>query len=109
MFFPSLGINEMVGSVPLLETIPDERAKHAMLLVDAVEKRTNMTILAESTPSKLRGLRGGLHILTFTQKERSSPAGRLVLPDSILHVTQVQPGALANGTQCTSSRPALST
>jgi hypothetical protein len=77
MFFPSLRVNEMVGSVPSLETILDERAKHAMLLVDAVEERTNMTILAESAPGKLRGLCGGVHILAFTQKEPcSGPADR---------------------------------
>jgi hypothetical protein len=58
----------MVNFVPLVETIRDERAKHALLLVDAVEERTNMTMLAESTRVKLLGLRGGVHILTFTQK-----------------------------------------
>jgi hypothetical protein len=80
-----------------------------MLLVDAVEKRTNMTMLAESTRVKLLGLRGGVHVLTFTQRDRCSPADRLVSPDSIPHVAEAQPGALTNGTQSTSSLAPLST
>jgi hypothetical protein len=39
----------VVSLVALFETILDERAKHAVLLVDAVEERANMTILAEGT------------------------------------------------------------
>jgi hypothetical protein len=53
MFFASLGVNVMVSFVPAVETVLYERAKHAMLLVDAVEERTNMTVLAEGTPGKL--------------------------------------------------------
>src|SRR5947209_2344255 len=62
VFFPSIGVNEMEGFVPPVETILNERAKHAMLLVDAVKKRTNMMILVESTRGKLRGVRCGVHI-----------------------------------------------
>src|SRR6266568_5234702 len=68
MFFPPLGVNVMVGFVPLVEPILDKRPKHAMLLVDAIEERTNVTMLAENTLGK----RGGLHILTFTQGEALS-------------------------------------
>jgi hypothetical protein len=39
-----------------------------VLLVEAVEERTNMTVLTESPVRKLLGLRGGLHILTSTQR-----------------------------------------
>jgi hypothetical protein len=99
----------MVNFVPLVETIRDERAKHALLLVDAVEERTNMTMLAESTRVKLLELRGGVHIITFTQTDRYSPADRLASPDSIPHVTQAQPGALTNGTQSTSCLLPMST
>jgi hypothetical protein len=35
-----------------------------MLLVDAVEERTDMTMRPENTPGELDRLRGGLHILT---------------------------------------------
>jgi hypothetical protein len=52
MIFPSLRINEVERFVPLVEAIPDERAKHAMLLVDVVEERTNMPMPAESAPGK---------------------------------------------------------
>jgi hypothetical protein len=43
----------MVDFVSVVETIRDERAQQATLLVDAVEKRTNMTVLTESTCGKL--------------------------------------------------------
>jgi hypothetical protein len=39
-----------------------------MLLVDTVEERANMTMLAESTPGKLQGVGGALHILTSKQR-----------------------------------------
>jgi hypothetical protein len=76
MFFPPRGINEMDSFVSPVETILHERAEHAMLLVGAVEERANMTTLAESTPGKLLGFRGGLHLLTFTQRAAFSPAHR---------------------------------
>jgi hypothetical protein len=66
VFFPSLGVNEMVGFVPAVETILDKRKKYAVLLVGTVEERANMP--AESTPGKLRGVPGALHILTSTQR-----------------------------------------
>jgi hypothetical protein len=53
MFFPLLGINEMVGLVAPVQTVLDERAKHTVLLVNAVEERANM--LAEGSPGKLQG------------------------------------------------------
>ena len=37
MFFPSLGVHEMEGFLPQVETIPDERAKDAVLLVGALK------------------------------------------------------------------------
>jgi hypothetical protein len=54
------------GLLPPVETILDERPKHAVLLVDAVEERANMMMLAESTPGKRRGMPRARHILTFT-------------------------------------------
>jgi len=74
MFFPPLGVNEMICPVTPVETFPYERAKHAVLLVDAVEERANVTLLAEGSPGKLRGVLGALHILTSTQKaQRRTP------------------------------------
>jgi hypothetical protein len=35
----------VVGLPPAVETVLDERAKHAVLLVDAVEERANVTAL----------------------------------------------------------------
>jgi hypothetical protein len=52
MFVSSLWVNEMEGSISQLEAVLDERAEHAVLLVDAVEERANMAILAERAPGK---------------------------------------------------------
>jgi hypothetical protein len=52
----------MEGFVSLVEAILDERAKHTMLLIDAVEERTNMTMLAEGAPGKRKRMDVGLHI-----------------------------------------------
>src|SRR4051794_24550640 len=62
MVFPLLGVNEMEGFVAPFETIFDERAKHAVLFVDAVEERANVTTLAETTPGKLQGMPVGFHV-----------------------------------------------
>jgi hypothetical protein len=48
-----------------------------MLLVDAVEERANVTMLAKDTVGQLHGFLGGHRILTFTQKKaRSDPTYR---------------------------------
>jgi hypothetical protein len=36
----------VIGLSPAVETVLDERAKHAVLLLDAVEERANVTALA---------------------------------------------------------------
>jgi hypothetical protein len=83
VFFPSLGVDEMEGFVASVETILDERAKHSMMLVDAVEERANMTVPAESARGELRGLRGDIHILTFAQERRILPGEPVDASDSI--------------------------
>jgi hypothetical protein len=71
----------VVSLVALIETILDERAKHAVLLVDAVEERANMAILAEGIAP------GGIQILTFTQTAAFWPGGPVRrVPDSIPQV-----------------------
>jgi hypothetical protein len=61
MVFALLGVNEMEGFIPLVEAFLDERAKHAVLLVGAVEERANVTMLAESAPRDLQGMPVGVH------------------------------------------------
>jgi hypothetical protein len=46
VFFSQLRVNVMVGLSPAIETVLDERAKHAVLLIDAVEESANVTMLA---------------------------------------------------------------
>ena len=70
MFLPSLRVNEMESFLSQLETVLDEGAKHALLLVNVIEERTNMTTLVESISGERQRLRGGLHILTFAGKSR---------------------------------------
>src|SRR6185295_16564814 len=53
VFFPSLGINEMEGFVAHVEAILNERSKDTVLLVDAVEESTNVTLPAEGATGKL--------------------------------------------------------
>src|SRR2546430_14279321 len=48
--------------IPSREAIFDERAKHSVLLVGAVEESANVTLPAEITPGKLHGLSLGSHI-----------------------------------------------
>jgi hypothetical protein len=103
MFFPALGVNEMKGFLTSVETILDERAEHAMLLVDTVEERTNMAILVESTPGILRRLRGGLHILTFTQRAAVKSTGwclRLMCNLSVFQALSAGIQSVAVTSQC---------
>lgn len=83
----------MVSLVALIETILDERAKHAVLFVDAIEERANMTMLAEGILGEVRGASGGIQILTFTQIAAFWPGGPVRrVPDSIPQLVQAQPG-----------------
>jgi hypothetical protein len=43
MLFPTLWVNEMEGLISLFEAVLDERPKHTMLLIDAVEERTDVS------------------------------------------------------------------
>ena len=80
----------MKGFVTVVENVLDERAKHAIMLIEAVEECTDMAILAEGALSALRGLRGGIHTPHLHEKEpRCSSANRFVAPpDSIPQVVR---------------------
>src|SRR4051812_9610392 len=76
VLYPPLGVNQVVTFFSPVESILDERAKHPIVLVEAVEERTNMTLLPKSTLGKLRGLRGDLHILNLhAERAAFSPGG----------------------------------
>src|SRR5271163_1982935 len=93
MFVPQLGINVVVSLVALIETILDERAKHTVLLVDAVEERANMAILTEGIPGGVRGVSGGIQILTFTQTAAFWPGGPVRrAPEPYPQAVEAQPG-----------------
>src|ERR1700738_3958566 len=63
----------MVRLVSPVEALLDERAKHVVLLVDAVEERTNVTSRVENTPGKRGKLFGGHHIFTSTSRSPAEP------------------------------------
>jgi hypothetical protein len=52
----------MESLVPLIEAILDERAKHTMLLVHAVEERANVTMLPEGAPVKVHRMVVSCHV-----------------------------------------------
>jgi hypothetical protein len=58
MIFPLLGVNEVESLIPPLEAIFDERAKHPVLLVDAVEESADVVVPTEHTTGKLHGVMG---------------------------------------------------
>jgi hypothetical protein len=62
MVFPSLGVNQMEGFLPSVEAVHDERAKDAVVFVQAVKERTIVTVLAEGDFGNLCGSPGGIQI-----------------------------------------------
>lgn len=69
MLFLPLGIDVMVGLVAVGETIPDEGAQHTVLLVDAVEERTDMTMPIGKIAAEPHPVRHGLHIYLHLDAE----------------------------------------
>src|SRR5437667_12887484 len=48
MLFPELGINDVESFFSLLKAIFDERAKHSVLVVDAVDESANVTFTVDN-------------------------------------------------------------
>jgi hypothetical protein len=55
MILPQLGIHDMKSLVAPLEPLFDERAKHPVLLVEAIEKSANVTLFAKQAISYVYG------------------------------------------------------
>jgi hypothetical protein len=62
MAFPLIGAHEVKSSVPALKAVFDERAKRSVLLVHAVEKSANVTLLTENAAGTLHGTAVRFHI-----------------------------------------------
>src|SRR5229473_8685223 len=62
MFSLPLRVHNVEGLVPPVEALFDERAKHSVLLVEAVEESANMTVLAETAPGTLHGTAVRSHV-----------------------------------------------
>jgi hypothetical protein len=67
MLFPQFGVDEMESLVSPLEAVFDERAKHPVLLVRAVEESADVTVRAERTSGKLHGAVIGYHVSPLGQ------------------------------------------
>ena len=91
MFVPPLRIDVMVGLVTVGETIPDEGEQHAVLLIEAVEERTDMPVPAKLTLAEPHLIRRGLHVSTSARigGRRARRAGL-----GARSISPVQPGRM---------------
>ncbi len=71
MLFPFLRIHDVGSPFAPVEAIFEERAKHPMLLVDAVEESANVTLPAEIAPGELYGMIG-CHISPHMHSRRTN-------------------------------------
>jgi len=62
MFGSELGVYDVERLLSPVEAVFDERAKHAMLLVQTVEERAHVRMPAEGTAVELGGTVAGSHI-----------------------------------------------
>src|SRR5437660_8363016 len=62
MFSLPLRVHDVEGLVPAVKALFDERAKHPVLLVEAVEESANVTVLAETAPGTAHGTAVRSHV-----------------------------------------------
>jgi hypothetical protein len=62
MVFPQLGVHDVEGFIPLLETLFDERTEHPVLLVEIVEESANVPVLAKTVTGALHGTATRCHV-----------------------------------------------
>src|SRR4029077_3076572 len=74
-----LGVHDVEGFFPAVKAVFDKRAKHPVLLVDAVEESANVTLPAERTPGKLHGTALRSHIYITSPYFDSPPDRRAML------------------------------
>jgi hypothetical protein len=87
MIFPQIRVHEVASFVPALKALLDERAKHPVLLVRAVEESANMTVLAENAPGASHGTAVRRH---FDLLPRTQPWPSLVERTACLEVELTQ-------------------
>jgi hypothetical protein len=73
MIFLSLRVDEVESLIALVEAVLDERVQHAVLLVDAVEERANMTKRGESVRRNPQRIVLGFHTLPPPGESRFCP------------------------------------
>jgi hypothetical protein len=62
MVFTQIGVHEVESFVPPVKAVFYERAKHSVLLVHAVKKSANVTVLAENAPGTSHGIAVRSHV-----------------------------------------------
>jgi len=72
MLFPFLRIHDVGRLFAPVEAIFEERAKHPVLLVDAVEESANVTLPGEIASGKLHGMIFGFHISPHTDSRHTN-------------------------------------
>src|SRR5438105_1208111 len=56
VFFELIGVHDVERSLSAVETLFDERAKHPVLFVDAIEEGADVTLSTQNAPRKLHGM-----------------------------------------------------
>src|SRR5438874_8324244 len=91
MFSLPLRVHDVEGLVPPVEALFDERAKHPVLLVEAVEESANVTVTAETAPGTLHGIAVCSHVsppaATVMCQSRADASEQLILLKGLAQVT----------------------
>src|SRR5438270_9855073 len=91
MFSLPLRVHDVEGLVRAVKALFDERAKHPVLLVEAVEESANMTMLAETAPGTLHGTAVRTHFLPPAApgicQSRADDSEQIILLEGLAQVT----------------------
>src|SRR5205823_10003498 len=91
MFSLPLRVHDVEGLVPAVKALFDERARHPVLLVEAVEESANMTMLAETAPGTLHGTAVRTHFLPPAApgicQSRADASEQIILLEGLAQVT----------------------
>src|SRR6266446_6789577 len=91
VFSLQLGVDDVEGFVSPVKALFDERAKHPVLVVEAVEESANVTVLAETAPGTLHRTAVCFHVsppaATGTCQSRADASEQIILLKGFAQVT----------------------
>jgi len=97
--FPQIWVHEVASFVAPLKAISDERAKHPVLLVHAIEESANVTALAENAAGTLHGTPVRCHVsppaATSGCQSRADASERIILRKGLAQLTDDTGGGCA--------------